>query len=112
VSWLALIKLEADLQARGKDRYIYRLGCLANLADNAVLVTGASAGIGASTAKLFAKAGSNVILVARRAEKLAEVKNVIEKEGKGKVVVIEADVSKREDIDAILGKTEGLEVDM
>lgn len=76
------------------------------------MVTGASAGIGAATAKLFAKAGSNLILVARRAEKLAEVKSAIESEGKGKVVVIEADVSKREDIDAILGKTEGLEVDV
>ncbi|KAF7294950.1 Short-chain dehydrogenase/reductase family protein [Mycena indigotica] len=39
-----------------------------------VLVTGSSAGIGKATAILFAKAGSNVILLARRAEALAEVK--------------------------------------
>jgi 3-hydroxy acid dehydrogenase/malonic semialdehyde reductase len=38
-----------------------------------VLVTGASSGIGAATAILFAKAGSNVILVARRQEMLKQV---------------------------------------
>ncbi|KAF8582666.1 NAD-P-binding protein [Ramaria rubella] len=43
------------------------------LAGKTVLLTGASAGIGKSTALLFAKAGSNVILVARRAEALAAV---------------------------------------
>ncbi|KAH6918600.1 short-chain dehydrogenase [Coprinopsis sp. MPI-PUGE-AT-0042] len=38
-----------------------------------VLITGASAGIGAATAILFAKGGSNVILLARRADALAKV---------------------------------------
>ncbi|KAF9053656.1 NAD(P)-binding protein [Hymenopellis radicata] len=38
-----------------------------------VIVTGASSGIGAATAILFAKGGSNVILVARRAEALKKV---------------------------------------
>ncbi|KAJ7582732.1 NAD(P)-binding protein [Mycena floridula] len=38
-----------------------------------VLVTGASSGIGAATAILFAKGGSNVILVARRGEILKQV---------------------------------------
>ncbi|GJJ12404.1 hypothetical protein Clacol_006646 [Clathrus columnatus] len=44
------------------------------LAGKTVLVTGASAGIGKATAILFAKAGSNVILLARRNEALAAVK--------------------------------------
>lgn len=43
------------------------------LHDKTVLVTGASSGIGAATAVLFAKAGANVVVAARRAEKLAEV---------------------------------------
>lgn len=79
-----------------------------------VLITGASAGIGAATAKLFAKAGSNLVLTARRADKLAEVKKEAESLGGGKikVVVIEADMQNRGDLDGILGKTEGLEVDM
>ncbi|KAG6832400.1 hypothetical protein H0H92_002668 [Tricholoma furcatifolium] len=38
-----------------------------------VLITGASGGIGAATAILFAKGGANVILVARRAEMLKAV---------------------------------------
>ncbi|KIY50872.1 NAD(P)-binding protein [Fistulina hepatica ATCC 64428] len=38
-----------------------------------VIVTGASSGIGAATAILFAKAGSNVILVARRPDALKKV---------------------------------------
>jgi len=38
-----------------------------------VLVTGASSGIGAATAILFAKGGANVILLARRADALSKV---------------------------------------
>lgn len=45
----------------------------ARLHDKVVLVTGASSGIGAAAAKLFARAGANVVLAARRAEKLADV---------------------------------------
>ena len=77
-----------------------------------VLITGASAGIGAATAKLFARAGSNLVLTARRADKLAEVKAEAESLGKGKVVVVEADMQNRKDLDGILGKLEGLTVDI
>lgn len=76
------------------------------------LITGASAGIGASTARLFARAGSNVVLVARRADRLAEVKADCEKVGKGKVVVVEADMQDRESLNGIVGKLGGLKVDM
>ncbi|KAI0341679.1 NAD(P)-binding protein [Trametopsis cervina] len=43
------------------------------LHDKVVLITGASAGIGAATAILFAKAGSNVILSARRTDALKQI---------------------------------------
>lgn len=82
-----------------------------------MLITGASSGIGASTAQLFAKCGSNVILLARRADRLAEVKEsclaAAKEAGKdGKVVIVEADMQKKEDLEGIVGKTEGLKVDM
>ena len=46
-----------------------------------VVITGASSGIGRSTAIEFAKKGSNVILIARRQQKLLKVADELEKYG-------------------------------
>jgi NADP-dependent 3-hydroxy acid dehydrogenase YdfG len=43
------------------------------LSDRTALVTGASSGIGAATARAFHESGAKVVLVARREEKLAEI---------------------------------------
>ncbi|KAL1411199.1 hypothetical protein Q8F55_002150 [Vanrija albida] len=78
----------------------------------------ASSGIGASTAELFAKAGSNVVLLARRRANLDEVKAKCEAahaEGGysgSKVVVIEADMQDRKALDTVLDKTDGLKLDV
>lgn len=79
-----------------------------------MLVTGASSGIGAATAKLFATFGANLVLVARRVDRLAEVKDECLKAGNGKntVEVIAADMAKKEDIDGIIPKLNGKQVDM
>ncbi|WOO81034.1 NADP-dependent 3-hydroxy acid dehydrogenase [Vanrija pseudolonga] len=83
-----------------------------------ILVTGASSGIGASTAELFAKAGSNVVLLARRRANLDEVKAKCEAThaeagyAGSKVVVIEADMQDRKALDTVLDKTEGLKLDV
>lgn len=50
------------------------------LKDKTVLITGASSGIGKSTAELFAKNGSNLILTGRRKERLEELKQKLSSE--------------------------------
>lgn len=66
------------------------------LHNKAALITGASSGIGAVTAKLFAQEGAVVGLCARRAEKLEVVAEEIRAAG-GRAVVLPGDVTDRED---------------
>lgn len=61
------------------------------------VVTGASSGLGADAALAYAKAGADVALLARRIEKLNEVKTEIEQLGR-KVVAVECDVTKEESV--------------
>ena len=58
------------------------------------LVTGASSGLGSRFAEVAAANGAAVVLVARRAERLAALKAKIEKAG-GRATVAEADVTDR-----------------
>jgi 3-oxoacyl-[acyl-carrier protein] reductase len=58
------------------------------------LVTGASSGLGTQFAKALADNGAAVALVARRADRLADMKKTIEAAG-GRAVAIEADVTDR-----------------
>ena len=63
------------------------------LKDRWAVITGASAGIGKATAEYFAKEGCNLILIARREERLKELKENLEKECNVKVVTGKVDVS-------------------
>lgn len=56
------------------------------------LVTGASSGIGESTAKLLAKNGARVVLVARREDRLQRITKEIEDAG-GRAISVVADVA-------------------
>jgi NAD(P)-dependent dehydrogenase (short-subunit alcohol dehydrogenase family) len=67
---------------------------LFNLKGRVALVTGASSGLGVRFAETLAGEGAAVALVARRAERLAALKERIEKSG-GRAVAIAADVLDR-----------------
>lgn len=57
------------------------------------LITGASSGIGAATALLFAQKGVHVVLTARRFERLQEIEEKITSSG-GRATIIQADLSR------------------
>lgn len=67
---------------------------LFDLSGRVALVTGASSGLGVQFARALADNGAVVALVARRAERLAALRDEIEARG-GRAVAIEADVTDR-----------------
>lgn len=66
-----------------------------------VLITGASSGIGAATAKKMLEAGHKVVITARSAEKLEAIVN---RWGADKVLAVTADVTKLDDISQVVAK--------
>jgi NADP-dependent 3-hydroxy acid dehydrogenase YdfG len=74
------------------------------LADTAALVTGASSGIGAATAKALAAQGAVVALLARRADRLQELKTEIESAG-GSALVAPVDVTDAEEVSAAVARS-------
>jgi short-subunit dehydrogenase len=77
------------------------------------LVTGASAGIGRAIAGMFAGEGHDVVLVARREGRLREVADEIEAAHGVAATVLPADLSEREERDALYESVSGrgIEVD-
>jgi 3-oxoacyl-[acyl-carrier protein] reductase len=67
---------------------------LFDLSGQVALVTGASSGLGWRFAQVLAANGAAAVLVARRAERLAELKMAIEDAG-GRAIAVEADVLDR-----------------
>ncbi|MEM8767201.1 MAG: SDR family oxidoreductase [Pseudomonadota bacterium] len=66
---------------------------MATPAARTALITGASAGIGAAFAAEFASHGHNLVLVARRADKLREIASQLESEYKTVVTILPLDLS-------------------
>ncbi|KAG1398518.1 hypothetical protein G6F58_011305 [Rhizopus delemar] len=65
-----------------------------------IFITGASSGIGEACAKEFAKEGSNLILAARRAERLDALKFELSQQHKDiKIHTISLDIRKKKNID-------------
>ncbi|HPI40937.1 MAG TPA: SDR family NAD(P)-dependent oxidoreductase [Pseudobdellovibrionaceae bacterium] len=68
-----------------------------------VIITGASSGIGWSTAELLAAKGYHLILLARREERLQELKSqIIEKHPDIKIKISQVDLQHREQIDEFI----------
>ncbi|KDN38700.1 NAD(P)-binding protein [Tilletiaria anomala UBC 951] len=104
------LPLSAETSAQ-VDQSLMSLFSTNRLHDKVVLITGASAGIGRATAVLFARAGANVVLTARRTEKLDDAVKECEEANKqgasgkgGKYVAVELDVQKRSNLDALIGQ--------
>ena len=69
-----------------------------NLKGRVAVVTGASSGLGKQISMALAKQGADLVILARRIERLEEFKIELEKEGV-KVLPVKCDVTKTEDID-------------
>ena len=68
------------------------------------IITGSNSGVGAATAKLFAKEGAKVVISARRLPQLEEVAEKIREAG-GEVLPVVCDISKRDDADHLIEQT-------
>src|SRR5918994_7632762 len=70
------------------------------LAEQVMVITGASSGIGLVTAKLAASAGASVVLAARNERSLLDATREIRSKG-GRAVYVKADVSDPAQVDEI-----------
>jgi NADP-dependent 3-hydroxy acid dehydrogenase YdfG len=69
-----------------------------NIKDKVIVITGASSGIGAATARKLAALGAKVVLAARREDRL---KAMVAEMG-GNAIYVATDVSKRTDLDNLI----------
>ena len=74
---------------------------MTNTTDQVAIITGASSGIGEATAEALAGDGIQVVLTARRAEKLEAVADRIESNG-GDALVVPADVTDDDALDSLV----------
>lgn len=70
------------------------------LEEQTIVITGASSGIGLSTARIAAERGARVVLASRNAEALTEAVTEIRAAG-GQALAVVADVGRREDVERI-----------
>lgn len=76
-----------------------------NLEDKTAIITGASSGIGKQSAYKLAEKGANIVLVARRKNKLNEIAEKIQKKHEVKTKTIKTDVTKEEEVSKLVEKS-------
>ncbi|WP_109434062.1 SDR family oxidoreductase [Aquimarina sp. AU119] len=75
-----------------------------NIKDKVVVITGASSGLGESTARHLAALGANVVLGARREASLKTISEEINAEEKGEAVYLKTDVTKNDEVQNLINK--------
>jgi len=75
------------------------------LAGKTVIVTGGSSNIGRAISLAFAQEGSNVVIAARHVEDCRKVAGIANTSGSGRAIAVRADVTKFDDVEAMVKKT-------
>jgi NADP-dependent 3-hydroxy acid dehydrogenase YdfG len=79
---------------------------VAGISGKVIAITGASSGIGEATGRLLAQGGANVVLGARRTERLDDIAREI-RDGGGAAVTCGTDVSNRADLERLVATAVG-----
>src|SRR5713226_4150444 len=74
-----------------------------NIEGKVIVITGASSGLGESTARHLAKLGATVVLGARRKDRLDAIVRDIQTDG-GKALAVSVDVTNRAEVEALVQK--------
>ena len=75
---------------------------MTSLQNQIILITGASSGIGAACARIFAGAGAKLILAARRLERLQQLADTLNQEFGTKIHLLRLDVRDRSAVESVI----------
>jgi len=75
------------------------------LSGKAAIVTGASSGIGAATARLLARDGADITLAARREDRLEEIARDVDSSTDAEALVVQTDVTDPDQVEALVEET-------